>query len=160
MSCEILSFSLNMNHLCFSKSDGFVKSPSAALYFILALLNSRFARRLRRFNRVNHCSVAISTPLEDTAPGRWFLKICTLPIAGFRFAQLASYGAFYEKKPECSVLCTEMNSLWGGISFFLGRSPDLWSEFFTVPSTIWLFTSSSNLTFKNTQKNGSVYLTE
>jgi len=37
--------------------DGFVKSPSAALRFIPALLNSRYARRRSRFNRVNHCDV-------------------------------------------------------------------------------------------------------
>jgi len=42
--------------------DGFVKTPSAVLRFILALLNSRYARRRSRFNRVNHCGVPVSTP--------------------------------------------------------------------------------------------------
>jgi hypothetical protein len=42
--------------------DGFVRSPSAALRFILALLNSRGARLRSRFNRVNHCSVLLCTP--------------------------------------------------------------------------------------------------
>jgi len=38
--------------------DGFAKSPSAASRFILALLNSRCARRrLSRCNRVKLCSV-------------------------------------------------------------------------------------------------------
>ncbi|MBW2196050.1 MAG: DUF3108 domain-containing protein [Deltaproteobacteria bacterium] len=41
----------------FSNSDGFAKSPYAALRFIPALLNSRYARRQSRFNRVNHCDV-------------------------------------------------------------------------------------------------------
>jgi hypothetical protein len=44
------------------KVDGLVKSPSAALRFIPALLNSRYARRRSRFNRVNHCDVRQSTP--------------------------------------------------------------------------------------------------
>jgi hypothetical protein len=56
--------------------DGFVKSPSAVLRFILALLNSRYARRRSRFNRVNHCGAPISAPHSN------------------RFARLAS-GAFY-----------------------------------------------------------------
>jgi hypothetical protein len=69
-----------------NKFDGFVKSPSsrqagisqaqAALRFILALLNSRCARRRSRFNRVNHCGVLLCTPHSS------------------RFARLAS-GAFY-----------------------------------------------------------------
>ena len=40
-----------------AKIDGFVKSPTAALRFIFALLNSRYARRRSRFNGVNHCGV-------------------------------------------------------------------------------------------------------
>jgi hypothetical protein len=57
------------------RDDGFAKIPSAALRFILALLNSRGARRRSRFNRVNHCSVLLCTPHSS------------------RFARLAS-GAF------------------------------------------------------------------
>jgi hypothetical protein len=62
---------------------GFVKSPSSrqagisqgSSGFILALLNSRCARRRSRFNRVNHCGVLLCTPHSS------------------RFARLAS-GAF------------------------------------------------------------------
>jgi hypothetical protein len=43
----------------FPTIDGFVKSPSAVLRFIPALLNSRYARRRSRFNRVNHCGVPV-----------------------------------------------------------------------------------------------------
>jgi len=60
--------------------DGFVKSPTAALRFIPALLNSRYARRRSRFNRVNHCGVLVSTPHSS------------------RFASLA-FGAFYFAVP-------------------------------------------------------------
>jgi hypothetical protein len=46
--------------------DGFVKNPSvprgAGFRFILALLNSRCARRRRRFDRVIHCGVGPCTP--------------------------------------------------------------------------------------------------
>ena len=42
---------------CVSIFDDFAKSPSAALCFVPALLNSRYARRRSRFNRVNHCDV-------------------------------------------------------------------------------------------------------
>jgi hypothetical protein len=37
--------------------NGFAKSPSATFRSIPALLNSRYARRQSRFNRVNHCDV-------------------------------------------------------------------------------------------------------
>jgi hypothetical protein len=37
--------------------DGFAKSPSATFRGIPALLNSRYARRQSRFNRVNLCDV-------------------------------------------------------------------------------------------------------
>jgi hypothetical protein len=37
--------------------NGFAKSPSATFRSIPALLNSRYARRQNRFNRVNHCDV-------------------------------------------------------------------------------------------------------
>ena len=43
-----------MGYRIYSIDDGFVKSPTAALRFILALLTSRYARRRSRFNRVNH----------------------------------------------------------------------------------------------------------
>jgi len=37
--------------------DGFVKSPTSALHCVLALLNSRYARRPSRFNRASHRDV-------------------------------------------------------------------------------------------------------
>jgi hypothetical protein len=77
--------------------DGFIRSASvprgAGLRFILALVNSRGARRRSRFNRVNHCSVRRCTPHSSS---KFILSLSkdAPPQVGFRKAQLAS-GAFY-----------------------------------------------------------------
>jgi hypothetical protein len=58
--------------------DGFVKSPSAALRFIPALLNSRYARRRSRFNRVNHCDVLQVRLISQDSPAL-HLELFTVP---------------------------------------------------------------------------------
>ena len=67
--------------------DGFVKSPSAAFRFMPALLNSRYARRRSRFNRVNHCDVlkvrlipkhCVWRLEKRCAPCTWSFLLCRL----------------------------------------------------------------------------------
>jgi hypothetical protein len=69
---------LSISLVSFNMNDGFVKSPTSALRCIPALLNSRYARRRSRFNRVNHCDVLYKVRLipqdgawrlEEMAPG-------------------------------------------------------------------------------------------
>jgi hypothetical protein len=70
--------------------DGSVESPSAALRFILALLNSRGARRGSRFNRVNHCSVLLCMPRSSRCAR------LVPPVAGGLFTVPSTLATVYE----------------------------------------------------------------
>jgi len=79
LSC-VLDRDQHTPQISYNKVDGFVKSPSAALRVIPALLNSRYARRRSRFNRVNHCDVRLSTPHSSIfarlASGAFYCAVC------------------------------------------------------------------------------------
>jgi len=81
------------------ETDGFVKSPPAPLRGIPALLNSRFARRQSRFNRVNHCGVHVSTPHPDEfarlASGTFYFAIPISTFYEFIFLDLKSFMYYF-----------------------------------------------------------------